>query len=88
MRSEAGLQQLTEELLAAYDAGRLIERPTARGELDLSDAYRVGAALTALRRARGERTIGRKIGFTNRALWPAYGVDRPLWAHVDEGTVR
>jgi 2-oxo-3-hexenedioate decarboxylase len=88
MRSEAAIQQLAAHLLAAYDDGRLIERPTVHGELDLGDAYRVGASLTALRRARGERTVGRKIGFTNRALWPAYGVDRPLWAHVYEGTVR
>jgi 2-oxo-3-hexenedioate decarboxylase len=38
------------------------------------------------RRARGWQPIGRKIGFTNRTIWPRYGVYVPmfaqLWAHT------
>jgi len=32
--------------------------------------------------------VGRKIGFTNRTLWPRYGVWLPMWAHVWAHTVR
>jgi 2-oxo-3-hexenedioate decarboxylase len=31
--------------------------------------------------------VGRKIGFTNRTIWPRYGVYQPMWAHVWTHTV-
>jgi 2-oxo-3-hexenedioate decarboxylase len=81
------LDRLAAELLHAYDHAQLVAQPSQRGPFTNADGYAVGARLTALRRARGERTIGRKIGFTNTTLWEAYGVDRPMWAHVYAGTV-
>ena len=39
------------------------------------------------REARGERPIGRKIGFTNRTIWAEYGVYAPMWGHVYDRTV-
>jgi 2-keto-4-pentenoate hydratase len=74
-------------LLDAYDTYRLTELPSSREAFTLADAYAVGTQLTAWRRARGEETIGRKIGFTNRAIWPQYGVESPLWAHMYAHTV-
>jgi 2-oxo-3-hexenedioate decarboxylase len=41
-----------------------------------------------LRTARGERVIGRKIGFTNRTIWAEYGVHTPMWGFVFDTTVR
>jgi 2-oxo-3-hexenedioate decarboxylase len=46
------------------------------------------ARLCALRTARGERVIGRKIGFTNRTIWAEYGVYAPMWGFVFDATVR
>ena len=40
------------------------------------------------REARGERPIGRKIGFTNRTIWAEYGVYAPIWGYVYDRTVR
>jgi 2-oxo-3-hexenedioate decarboxylase len=37
-----------------------------------------------LRETRGERPIGRKIGFTNRTTWPDYA---PMWGYVYDRTV-
>ena len=37
--------------------------------------------------ARGERIVGRKIGFTNRRIWPEYGVSAPNWGYVTDRTV-
>lgn len=51
------------------------------------DAYAVSAELIKLRRARGEKTIGRKIGFTNRNIWPQYGATSPIWHPVYDRTV-
>jgi 2-oxo-3-hexenedioate decarboxylase len=39
------------------------------------------------RRAQGWEAVGRKIGFTNRTIWPRYGVYQPMWAHVWTHTV-
>ncbi len=35
----------------------------------------------------GWQPVGRKIGFTNRTIWPRYGVYQPMWAHVWTRTV-
>jgi 2-oxo-3-hexenedioate decarboxylase len=50
----------------------------------LDDAYRVTAVVRRLRETRGERPIGRKIGFTNRTTWPDYA---PMWGYVYDWTV-
>ena len=51
------------------------------------DAYVISAELIRLRRARGEKTLGRKIGFTNRNIWPQYGATSPIWHHVYDRTL-
>jgi 2-oxo-3-hexenedioate decarboxylase len=79
---------LAAELLDTYDRGGLTTPPSARGPFSIAEAYAVGRRLVALRRARGERAVGRKIGFTNTSIWAEYGVDRPLWAHVYAGTMQ
>jgi 2-oxo-3-hexenedioate decarboxylase len=56
--------------------------------LDLAAAYEVAAAVRGLREARGERVVGRKIGFTNRRIWDEYNVHAPIWGWMYEGTVR
>lgn len=68
------------EVAMALAAGRPIEPFTDRlTEFDLPVAQ---AALGVLGRLRGGRRLGRKIGFSNRALWRRYGVDRPIWGDV------
>ena len=47
-----------------------------------AQALAVQDEIIALRRARGERTVGYKIGFTNRTIWPVYGVHQPIWGPV------
>jgi 2-oxo-3-hexenedioate decarboxylase len=80
--------QLATELLDALDRNVLIEPITARyPAFDEAAAYQVNAELFRRRCARGERPIGRKIGFTNRTIWPEYGVYTPMWAHVYDTTV-
>lgn len=76
------------DILAALDAGRQIEPLSARvPDFDAAAGYAVAAALRGLRIARGERPVGRKIGFTNRNIWAEYGVYEPLWGDVYDGTL-
>jgi 2-oxo-3-hexenedioate decarboxylase len=82
------IQLLARELLDAYDHGTLIATPTARdAAFSWNDAYEVAAEMVGLRRARGERCVGRKIGFTNRNIWAEYGATSPIWAHVYDATL-
>lgn len=76
------------EALAAFDARRPIEPFTSRfADFDTAQAYQAAAALRRLRQARGETPVGRKIGFTNRAIWPQYNIDRPIWGDMYAHTV-
>ncbi len=76
------------ELLDAYDHGKLIPSIAERDPgFDWSAAYVVAAEIARLRRARGEHCVGRKIGFTNRNIWPEYGATAPIWAHVYDSTL-
>jgi len=50
--------------------------------LTMAQAYAVGRDLHAALLAEGETAVGRKIGFTNPAMWTALGVRDPIWAHM------
>ena len=78
-----------ETILDAADSHRLIERLTEQDpSLDEDGAYAIAWDVHARRRERGERPVGRKIGFTNRSIWAEYGVWAPIWGHVYDSTLR
>lgn len=76
------------ELLDALDRGgtvpSIVERHPGFG---WNEGYEVASEILRLRRSRGEKTVGRKIGFTNRNIWTEYGATAPIWAHVYDRTV-
>ncbi len=79
---------LASALLAARDNAHLLPLPTAADPgFDLAAAYAVADELRQQREARGERVRGYKIGFTNRRIWPLYGVHAPIWAPVWDSTL-
>src|SRR3954462_11594135 len=47
-----------------------------------AQSYAEARALHDRRVREGWRPIGRKIGFTNRTIWPRYGVYEPIWGTV------
>jgi len=49
--------------------------------------YDAALALHRHRVALGWKPLGRKIGFTNRTIWPRYGVYEPMWGMVYDRTV-
>ena len=54
--------------------------------LTATDAYHVTSRLRSAFEARGDRITGRKIGFTNRDMWDAYGVRAPIWGYCTDRT--
>lgn len=70
-------------LLAAYDSGtQIAPLSDADPSLTLAGGYAIAAEIHALRLRRGDRAVGRKIGFTNRTIWPIYNVHGPIWNWV------
>jgi 2-oxo-3-hexenedioate decarboxylase len=81
-------EALAHRLLDAFERGTTLAPITAQHpDFDVDAAYEVLREAEATRIARGWRPVGRKIGFTNRTIWPRYGVYRPMWAHVWDRTV-
>lgn len=55
--------------------------------LPVGEAYERALSVRQLRIARGERPRGYKVGFTNRGIWPRYGVFAPIWGSVWDTTL-
>jgi 2-oxo-3-hexenedioate decarboxylase len=79
---------IAEQLMAAQDGATMLQPITAGApEFTVEDGYHVLKEIERRRRVRGWQSVGRKIGFTNRTIWPRYGVYQPNWAHIWEHTV-
>lgn len=82
-----GLDIVAGEVVASLAShSQLSTFSTRPGGLALADAYRVTSRLRSAFEARGERVIGRKIGFTNRKMWKVYGVEAPIWGYATDHT--
>jgi 2-keto-4-pentenoate hydratase len=82
------IEGLPQELLSAYETGRVIPTPpSARPGFDLNAAYEVEAALKRLREAGGRRAVGRKVGYANKAVWRVLKLETLVWAHMYDDTV-
>lgn len=80
------------QLLEARAGSKSLEPLTAHAALSIADAYDIAKSLDTIRSAEGETPIGRKLGFTNRRLWPKYGekepIHGPMWTTLFDSTVR
>jgi 2-oxo-3-hexenedioate decarboxylase len=86
--SDADFRKIAEELIELEASGRVAEAFSARfPKFDAELAYRVARRLHEHRLAIGWRQVGRKIGFTNRTIWPRYGVYEPIWGYVYDRTL-
>ena len=80
---------LAGQLLRAADTAALLPLPSdADPTFDLAQAFAVADRVRAARIARGDVPLGYKIGFTNRRIWPLYGVFAPIWGTVWRHTTR
>lgn len=79
---------LGEELVQVHETARIVPRFSERYPgLTPEAGYGAARALHAHRVASGWKPAGRKIGFTNRSLWPRYGVYEPMWGMVYDRTL-
>lgn len=78
---------IAHELLAANETGRTIDPPSSQPGFDLNVAYEVEAKLKEAREAAGRRSVGRKVGYANKAMWRVLKLESLVWAHMYEDTV-
>jgi 2-keto-4-pentenoate hydratase len=88
MSAAIDLDAIAESLKSARDDGRAIAPITDSVEgFDLDMAYEVSRRIHEARLVEGAVPVGRKIGFTNSAIWPVYGVHAPVWGYLYDTTV-
>lgn len=79
---------IADQILAAIDGPSQIAPFTERDpSFRIEHAHATLAELRKKRTARGERQVGRKIGFTNRGIWDEYKVYAPIWGDMFDTTV-
>lgn len=85
----AAIHSIATRLIDAQDRVTTIQ-PLAGNTpgFDVDAAYDVLLEIESRRIAQGWRPVGRKIGFTNRTIWPRYGVYQPMGARVWSHTVQ
>jgi len=77
------------EAMSVLGQGRQIAPFSSRDPaFGLDQAYKVTPIVRQMREARGEKILGRKIGFTNSTIWTQYNVDSPIWGYMYDSTVR
>ncbi len=86
--SSEQVQALAEELLSAHKTGQRVQvPPSARPGFDLDAAYAVESVLKHSREASGHRSVGRKVGYANKAMWRVLKLETLVWAHMYDDTV-
>jgi len=79
---------IADELQAAMDKVQQIAPFSGRiPGFDNAAGYEVARRIHEARVRAGARPVGRKIGFTNRNIWPEYGVFEPIWGYMYDSTV-
>lgn len=88
MTENGAHEDLARELVDLHDAPREVSPFSDRYPgLDPETGYAAARLLHVHRTAQGWQPRGRKIGFTNRKLWPRYGVYEPMWGTVYDRTL-
>ena len=79
---------LARELISLHESPHEVPPFSTRYPgLTAEAGYEAARALHEHRLAAGWRPVGRKIGFTNRTIWPRYGVYEPIWGTVYDRTM-
>jgi len=61
--------------------------PSARLGFDLNTAYKVEATLKRFRETAGHKSVGRKVGYANKAMWRLLKLETLVWGHMYDDTV-
>jgi 2-keto-4-pentenoate hydratase len=78
---------LAHQLQSANERGEMISPPSAGPEFDLNAAYDVESKLKRWRISGGHKSVGRKVGYANKAMWRVLKLETLVWGHMYDDTV-
>ena len=82
------INTIAHQIKTAQDQGLPMPQITSlHAAFDTTAAYAVADLIHNMRLADGAHAVGRKIGFTNPAMWAQYGVAAPIWGYMYNNTV-
>jgi 2-keto-4-pentenoate hydratase len=82
------IESLARELMSAYEAGQMVNvPPSERPGFDLDAAYQIEGVLRKFREAAGHKSVGRKVGYANKAIWRILKLETLVWAQIYDDTV-
>lgn len=82
------IESLARELMSAYQTGQMVNvPPSERPGFDLDTAYQVEGMLKKFREGAGHRSVGRKVGYANKAMWRILKLETLVWANMYDDTV-
>ena len=82
------IEILARELQSASRTGDMVSiPPSARPGFDLDAAYAIESTLKNFREAEGHKSVGRKVGYANKAMWRVLKLETLVWAHMYDDTV-
>lgn len=80
---------LTERLYPAFINGEAVESAPSDliESLAMTDAYKIAEGMAALKREAGHESVGRKVGFANKAMWRLLKLESLVWGYMWNDTV-
>jgi 2-keto-4-pentenoate hydratase len=86
--SALDLSNIARQIRYAQDRAQLLTPlTTTYPNLDLPSAYQIADYCHQAKVGIGAKRVGRKIGFTNKSIWPTYNVNEPVWGAMYAHTV-
>lgn len=82
MLDKKKIVELAQELVAAEDGRKPVDPLTGRAELSIEDAYKIQVEIIEIKKRRGEKIIGKKIGLTSKRMQQLLGVYEPDYGHI------
>lgn len=80
---------LARELKSAHETGQMVPvPPSARPGFDLDAAYATEGSLKRWREEAGHKSVGRKVGYANKAMWRVLKLETLVWGHMYDDTVQ
>lgn len=84
MIDEETVLKIAQELIKAEDEGNPVDPISERFDLTIEDAYKIQLKVIELKKKRGEKVIGKKIGLTSKRMQEALGVYQPDYGHITD----
>jgi 2-oxo-3-hexenedioate decarboxylase len=82
------LDSIAGKLSSAHATGQMVEVPPSNlPGFDLEAAYAVETKLKQQREAAGHNSVGRKVGYANKAMWRVLKLETLVWGHMYDDTV-